>query len=203
MTTPSDDEFHDLIAAHQGSVRRYAARRVPLSDVDEVVAEVFVVAWRHRDRLPEQVGLWLLRAARNTVAHHYRAQQRRRRLADRLHTYADRAQYAPDPADAWAGTEATDAVTAALARLPPGDQEVLRLTYWEQLDTTDIAYVLECSPAAARVRVHRARRRLLAALPLWLRADIADPATPAASDNTTATRHPRHDHPRPTSKVTL
>lgn len=180
MTTPPDDEFDDLIATYQGSVRRYAARRVPLGDVDDVVADVFVVAWRHRDRLPEQVGLWLLRAARNTVAHQYRAEQRRHRLAERLHAYGGRVQYAADPADAWAGTDATDAVTAALARLPPGDQEALRLTYWEQLGTTDIAYVLDCSPAAARVRVHRARRRLLTALPPWLRDTIADPSEPPA-----------------------
>ena len=51
-------------------------------------------------------------------------------------------------------------ITAALTRLSPADQEVLRLAAWEQLDTAALAYVLECSEVAARVRLHRATRRL-------------------------------------------
>ena len=43
--------------------------------------------------------------------------------------------------------------------LKPADAEILRLTAWEELDTTEIAIVLDISPDAASQRVSRARRR--------------------------------------------
>lgn len=55
-------------------------------------------------------------------------------------------------------------VRTALASLPAGDQEILRLVGWEQLVLAEVAVVLGCSRVAAKVRLHRARRRLLATL---------------------------------------
>jgi len=50
-------------------------------------------------------------------------------------------------------------VRAVLESLSQMDQEVLRLTEWEQLDLTEAAAALGCSRTAAKVRLHRARRR--------------------------------------------
>jgi DNA-directed RNA polymerase specialized sigma24 family protein len=52
----------------------------------------------------------------------------------------------------------------ALGRLEFEDQEILRLAGWEELSPGEIAVVLGISPVAARSRLHRARRRLRAAL---------------------------------------
>jgi len=61
------------------------------------------------------------------------------------------------------GTETPgDWVHDALARLSPGDQEVLRLTAWEELGVEEVAVVLGCGRRAAAMRLHRARRRLRA-----------------------------------------
>ena len=38
------------------------------------------------------------------------------------------------------------------------DQEVLRLVAWDELSAAEGAQVLDCTPAAFRVRFHRARR---------------------------------------------
>ncbi len=53
----------------------------------------------------------------------------------------------------------------------------LRLAYWEDLPADDIAVVLGCSPGAARVRLHRARKRAAAHLDPGIRpyALIPDP----------------------------
>ena len=53
-------------------------------------------------------------------------------------------------------------VVEALHRLSDADQEVLRLSAWEDLSGADIAAVLNCSNSAAAVRLHRARQRLRA-----------------------------------------
>jgi RNA polymerase sigma-70 factor (ECF subfamily) len=55
-------------------------------------------------------------------------------------------------------------VLVALDSLSPADRELLRLIAWEQLSATEAGYVLGCSEAAARVRLHRARGRLARAV---------------------------------------
>lgn len=51
-------------------------------------------------------------------------------------------------------------VHEALARLSPADQEVLRLTAWEELTVDELAVTLGCGRSAAAMRLHRARARL-------------------------------------------
>jgi RNA polymerase sigma-70 factor (ECF subfamily) len=48
---------------------------------------------------------------------------------------------------------------AVFERLSAGEREVLALAAWEELSSSAIAEVLGCSPNAARIRLHRARRR--------------------------------------------
>src|SRR2546427_171693 len=51
-------------------------------------------------------------------------------------------------------------VRSAVARLSLGDQEVLRLIAWEDLDVRAAAAALQCSERALAARLHRARKRL-------------------------------------------
>ena len=51
-----------------------------------------------------------------------------------------------------------------MASLPDRDRELLQLIGWEQLDQRSAAQVLGCSVGALKVRLHRARRRLHAAM---------------------------------------
>lgn len=179
VVTTDQDSFGELVREHQARVRNYVARRVPPNDVDDVVAEVFGTAWRHRDRLPEQVDLWLLRTAWNAILHQYRRALRQTRLTARL------ASLRPDTSTAGLeqghDPDAAEAIRSALATLSASDQELLRLTYWEQLSSDEVAYVVGCSVPAARVRLHRARRRLQAALPPWLAPPRA-PLSPAPAE---------------------
>jgi RNA polymerase sigma-70 factor (ECF subfamily) len=70
-----------------------------------------------------------------------------------------------------AGTTSSDEAVAtrldvlrALATLPEKDREVLILTAWEELTPHEAAAVVGVTPAAIRVRLHRARKRLRSAL---------------------------------------
>ncbi|MFJ5700408.1 RNA polymerase sigma factor [Arthrobacter sp. NPDC093139] len=48
----------------------------------------------------------------------------------------------------------------ALGLLSPGDREVLLLSYWDGLSSTEIAELLNTSATAIRMRLHRARKAL-------------------------------------------
>jgi RNA polymerase sigma-70 factor (ECF subfamily) len=64
-------------------------------------------------------------------------------------------------------------VLEAASRLSDDDQEVLRLTLWEELSTAETAVALGISVDAAKQRASRARRRLAAEFDLL----TAPPAT--------------------------
>jgi RNA polymerase sigma factor (sigma-70 family) len=125
--------------------------------------EVFVVAWRRRAEVPEHSLPWLYGVARRLLANHWRA----RRAAPRVVPMADPELLRDGPL---AGPNDRDAavelagVRTALATLSDLDQEILRLVGWEELTVGEAATVLGCTRATAGVRLHRARRRLVAAL---------------------------------------
>jgi RNA polymerase sigma-70 factor, ECF subfamily len=166
VTTSGDRDrawLEALFAAHHRQVLAYALRRLPPHEADDVLSEVFAAAWQHRHRVPDPPLPWLYRAASNTVLHSQRSHSRRGRLAGRWQATAELTQE-----DHAAATDArlddTSRVHAALALLSARDAEVLRLSVWEDLDLQDLAFVLDCTPTAAKVRLHRARRRFSAAL---------------------------------------
>lgn len=152
---PSDaDWLGHLFGAHSRAIRAYAWRRVQPDLVDDIVAEVFGVAWRERRRVPDDRPLpWLYRTASHVISHHHRATVRRANRERR----ASEPPVVSDQSDAVADAVL---VTRALADLDHADAEVLRLAYWEDLPPSDIAVVLGCTPGAARTRLHRARSRL-------------------------------------------
>ncbi|MBI1378906.1 MAG: sigma-70 family RNA polymerase sigma factor [Frankiales bacterium] len=163
---PCRDEawLEALVLRHGNTVLAYARRRVP-QDADDVAAEVFAAAWRYRDRVPEPALPWLYRTASHLVLHEHRSRSRRTALAARAASIEMPDGRTDDPADAVAARlDDADAVARALAGLSDRDAEVLRLWAWEQLEPAEIAYVLGVTAAAARVRLHRARRRAASVL---------------------------------------
>lgn len=150
-----EQDFEALWRDHAAAVVRYARRRVLPGEVDEVVAETFLVAWRRLDEVPEPALPWLLGVARGVSANVLRSARRRDALTERLAIQPVRAPLLH--AD---GSQ----VAAALARLGERDRELLTLLAWDGLDAAQAAESLGVSRATFAVRLHRARRRLRAAL---------------------------------------
>jgi RNA polymerase sigma factor (sigma-70 family) len=153
--------FEELYAAHRVPVLGYALRRTDnTDDAADVLAETFLTAWRRLDEIPagEQARLWLYGTARRVLANHYRGERRRLALADRLKAELAVSYHQPDH------TGGVAEIAAAFRRMPMPDQELLALAGWEGLDPGQIAAVVGCSRNAARIRLHRARRRLAAEL---------------------------------------
>jgi RNA polymerase sigma factor (sigma-70 family) len=143
----------------------YALRRTDTAeDALDVVAETFLAAWRRLDDIPsgDRAKLWLYGTARKVLANHHRGHHRRQRLTERLQADLPRLPDAHAPAAAQSPDG--DAIVAAFAVLRPDDRDLLILVGWEGLDAGEIAEVLGCSRANARVRLHRARRRFTTAL---------------------------------------
>jgi len=147
------ERFERIYRSNYEAILGYARRRTEPDEAADVLAETFLVAWRRLEAVPEgdETRPWLYGTARRVVANHERARRRRGRLDARL-------REAPGAAAAPAGDRA--ALAAAFLRLTEQEREVLSLVGWEGLDAKQIGAVLGCSANAARIRLHRARRRL-------------------------------------------
>jgi RNA polymerase sigma-70 factor (ECF subfamily) len=147
----------ELFRSHQGRILGFARRRVGADAAQEVVAETFLVAWRHLDDIPDPALPWLYRVASLEIAN-----LRRRQVKSLQIARAVRASVREEAVHADGGGEldAARTIAAAFERLEQKDQEILRLATWEGLTSAEGASVLGCSISAYRVRLHRARGRL-------------------------------------------
>jgi RNA polymerase sigma-70 factor, ECF subfamily len=153
------DRFTALYDAYYHRVLGYARRRAGRDDAVDIVAETFAIAWRRLDDVPggEQSLYWLYAAARRVLANHRRAQRRRADLISAIESEPLAASTPPPAIE-------SRRVAPALARLHEDERELLLLVAWEGLDASAVAAVLCCSQNAARIRIHRARRRFAEAL---------------------------------------
>jgi RNA polymerase sigma factor (sigma-70 family) len=149
-----EQRFVVLYDAHLHRILGYALRRTDEASAQDVVAETFLVAWRRLEDVPDgsDARLWLYGVARKVLANHRRKESRRERLRSALEL--------GHLTSLCLGDEEPNLLFAeAFERLPARDRELLGLWAWEGLDYRELAVVLGCSVNAAKIRVHRARRR--------------------------------------------
>ena len=160
--TRRDSEFTELYEAHYASIRAYASACVSAGDVDDIVAETFLVAWTRADDVPaDWTRGWLIGVARNVVPVRQRASRRATNFVDQLSLAPPNPQASPDE-EHLAGQQIT-ALKTAMSTLKESDQEVLVLAGPYEFSLEEIALALDITSNAAGVRVHRARERLRAA----------------------------------------
>lgn len=160
--TPGADGLLRTFELAAPNLLRFLLRRVePREDAADVLAEVFVVAWRKRRRLPadpEQLTGWLYGTARLVAQNHQRTSHRAAKLAERLRlelntsnaTVEDHAEHVAE----------ADQIRRALLTLPPKNAELVRLVHWEGLTLTAAAVALDISASTARSRYQSARAKL-------------------------------------------
>lgn len=158
--------FEQLYAESVDALLGFCLRRCATrEDAADLVAEVFLVAWRRIGQVPagDDARLWLFGVAHRLLANQQRALRRQRNLGARLAQYLKETS-APDPAALFDRHEAGQLVREALATLTPEDSALLTLAVWEELSPAEVARVVGLSAGTVRVRLFRARVRLRAAL---------------------------------------
>lgn len=139
------------VFTHLGLLSAYARRR-GARDPDAIAAEAMTIAWRRLADVPtDDPRPWLIATARNLVLADHR------RHGTPVQDLEDVEPAAPPESPI---LELDPELEAALASLSDTDREALLLVAWEDLTASAAAASLGISPAAFRVRLHRARRRL-------------------------------------------
>jgi RNA polymerase sigma-70 factor (ECF subfamily) len=154
--------FSELYSRHVAAVHGWCRRRLEWAASD-LTAETFARAWLRRDRFRDDRNgsalPWLLGIAGKLLADAVRHERIDTRARQRLGLPLDLASE-----DGYAEVEARLsprlALDQALRSLPSHEREALELRVIDELPYGQIAARLEIRPAAARLRVSRALRRL-------------------------------------------
>ena len=159
------DIFEVFYREHVEVVECFVVRRVGDRErAADLTAEIFLAAIDSAHRYRSRLGTpraWLLGIARVLVASDGRRRDRQKVGEERLRgsTLLDEDDAARLDARIDAAARSRD-LYAAMDRLPKGERAVLELVAIDELSLTEAAAVARIRPVTARVRLHRARRKL-------------------------------------------
>lgn len=173
----NQSEFEKLVTQEAPRLFRILVRM--LGDDDEarsIMQETWLQAWQRLDsfRGESKLSTWVYSIGINLARGELRKAKRTRPLDDHALDHQDVEQMQPSfnrgmfagEVNNWSPhqvaelAERKQLVHDAIARLPDEYREVVIMRDIEELDTDEVARVLDISNGAARVRLHRARQAL-------------------------------------------
>lgn len=154
----------ELARRFRDRLRLFAVRRLrDETAAEDVVQETLrrVLEALRQGRLdePEALPAYVFQTARHVCSRRHRSATRKRRALDRLSRFLPWERQ-EDPLTELIAEERRREVRRALRRLRESDAELLQMFYYQGKSTDEVARTLGISRGAARVRKHRALRRL-------------------------------------------
>jgi RNA polymerase sigma-70 factor, ECF subfamily len=166
VTLAERQAFETFYAARVGLVRAVLFRMCGPQDLDDLTQDVFVKAWSARDAFTgdSERATWLYRIAMN-----HAIDTLRRRAREKLRASPT------DVETLHSSTKNNQVMELAIARalelLSPEMRSVAVLHYYQDLELTEIASVLEIPLGTVKSRLHAARQKLESLLDLKKDAD--------------------------------
>jgi RNA polymerase sigma factor (sigma-70 family) len=147
--------FGELFWRHNGAVHAYLARRAGRDTADDLVAEVWLRAFRDRANFAPRytdARPWLYGIARNVLNAHWRQMSKAPPLlpvavSDPWPEFEEHIDVNERRAD----------LMDALEALTDDEREALLLVAWERMSAASIALMLDVPASTVRNRLHRAR----------------------------------------------
>jgi RNA polymerase sigma-70 factor (ECF subfamily) len=153
------ESFYDATIPHAQALAR---RMLPMSDVEDILADAFFQAWRELPRFDPARGspvTWLLTILRSRaldLLRHRRCSPETERSDDVAEPAAD----APGPETLLAQTESNDRLHSALAELSPNERWVLGLAYYREMPHAAIASATGLPLGTVKSLILRAQHKL-------------------------------------------
>jgi RNA polymerase sigma-70 factor (ECF subfamily) len=162
---PLDDlDVGALFDAHAPYLCRVVQRLTGSAEAaEDVVQEVFVLAWRRRHELEDRNGIrtWLYRVAVNHVRHGRRSYARYQNVLDRFTKRPDTDPLELPPDEAALRRQRGERIAACVAKLSDKQREVFVLYELEEIEGNEIAEILDIpiNTVWSRLRLARAAFR--------------------------------------------
>jgi RNA polymerase sigma-70 factor (ECF subfamily) len=153
------DAFAELYRRHLCAVFGFIKSQTPdVSTAEDLTAQVFFKALRSASTFngSGSYSSWLYQIARNCVSSWHRTRGRDVPVRD----LPEPVDPEPSPATRLVDEESRSTVWAALKELPPSQRDAVVLRYMNDLSIEEIATILDRTPGAVRILLHRARNNL-------------------------------------------
>lgn len=152
-------EFNDLYQAYAHDIYRFAYWLAGSSgEAEDITSETFIRAWINLSAIrTETLKAYLLAIARNVYLEQRRKQRRQVDLED------GQPDPRPGPEQVAENRAELEMARRVLRALPEIDRAAFVLRIQHELPYAEIARVLQLSEAAVKVKVHRARKKMLVA----------------------------------------
>lgn len=149
--------FNDLYESYASDVYRFAYwLSGDTAEAEDMTSETFIRAWARRSTVrTETLKAYLFTIARNVYLEHKRKRTRHVALED---IYPDPA---PGPDKSVESRSELLRVQKVLKNLPEMDRAAFIMRVQHELPYVEIARALKLSLTAAKVKVHRVRKKLL------------------------------------------
>ena len=153
------EQFRAAVDAYQSRLIVFAARITgDMDSARDVVQDTFLrLCHRDLDEIGDHLPAWLFRVCRNRALDVRRKEAPLTPLEETPTTPTDESR---DPHRALERTDDVRRVLAAVAQLPAGQQEVLRLRFQDELSYKEISEITSHSVSNVGFLIHVAIRRL-------------------------------------------
>lgn len=156
-------DIENLYECYAGDVRRFALYLCgDVAMADEITSDTFTRVWMRAERIRQPtVKSYLFTIARNAYIDVLRRAARHTQLDEKMNDTRISAQRQMEL------SAEVRAVLAALQKLPEMDRTVLLMRTLDEMPYEEIAETLGIPVATAKVKVHRARLKLMQTRKAW------------------------------------
>jgi RNA polymerase sigma-70 factor (ECF subfamily) len=148
-----EEAFSELYRSFAPTINAVVLARVPRDEVQDIVQEVFISAYRNIAGLKDAnlVGPWLIRIARNRAAEFYRNFRASDELDEQISRPQERSREAVE-------------ILKAIRALGSSYSETLMMRLVEGMTAKEIAERTGLKPESVRVNLHRGMEKLRGSL---------------------------------------
>ena len=153
------EEYAYFVRTYSRQVLDFVSRLInDAGDTEELAQDAFVRAYRSLSQFDGRSSwiTWALRIAYHTTMNHLKRRQLRWLNIDDLPL--------SDTIDDDLNTDSEERIQlmeTAIDTLPPNEQMLLHLYYYDDRPLKDIAYIMDAEPSVLATRLHRIRKKLL------------------------------------------
>jgi len=153
--------LNEIYKRYQGVLYSHAYRRLPYrEDVRDLIQEIFVYLWTHREHLDFKTGLsaYLYTSVRNRVLNQYRNKKVRDNFASSLQEFIDSGENLTE--DLLQEKELKLLIEKEIQALPEQMRLVFEMSRKLEMTHNEIAETLSLSPNTVRNQIHNALKIL-------------------------------------------
>jgi len=162
MATPIEESVTDLVSIYKPVIRACCrSYHLPDDRIEDITHDVFLAAYKSLShyRGHNKLSTWLWSITRHRIIDQIRRESTRHRFEKTMDKHPPLTETS-EPVGLAQKKELCHVLRNAIETLPHAWRKVVKLHYWHQEDTEQIARRMQIKPGSVRVILHRSRKRL-------------------------------------------